>query len=444
MAYFVVLLLVLMLGFLIAGSYRWWSEHAELLEYRRQPVVVRPTPTLPEVDRLIRALIEAIPRPVLVTTADRVILDANRAALDLVGGTWDNVKGRVLATVIQNYETTRMLMDAATSGVAQEHTISRMLNGETWHVTVKPLSLKSDANSISHLLLFIDDETRLRYLETVRRDFVASVSHELRTPLASVKLLAETLDEAVVADPATARMMAERITREVDHLTSLVDDLLDLSRIESGRIHLELEPTDLGGVMEVATDRMRPLAEERGIQINVQISDTFPPAQADGERIGQVFVNLIHNAIKFTPAGGTITLSAKVATLRQVQQWVAQSRTTSSVPGPVAGDTPVIVVQVTDTGIGIVEEDLPRIFERFFKAKDLQMRGPAQRDAIARPGHHGGTGLGLAIARHIIEAQNGQIWAESTLGRGSTFAFSLPLASQDALTPASSLATTRG
>ena len=175
---------------------------------------------------------------------------------------------------------------------------------------------------------------------------------------------------------------------------------------------------------------MRQLAEERGISICAQVPETIPEVQIDSERIGQVLVNLIHNAIKFTPAGGAITLSAECSTTDAVRRDLLAAPAMGTIPSTQSNE-PVVVVHVGDSGIGIVEEDLPRIFERFFKARDLQLRGTQSRDiSQRRPGTHGGTGLGLAIARHIVEAQNGQIWAVSHLGRGSTFSFSLPLASR--------------
>jgi two-component system phosphate regulon sensor histidine kinase PhoR len=416
-----------------ASGVAWW-------EYRARAALVQSLSAAPavrqpagEMDRLLRTLIEAIPRPVFLATVDRSILYANHAALYLVEMPRERVIGQVLAKVIHDYETTQMMIAAATTGAAQEHTISRTADRATWHVLVQPLSLpttttNANTNGVTHLLLFIDDETQLRYLETVRKDFVASVSHELRTPLASVKLMAETLADAVQNDPATARMMSTRVTDEIDHLTELVDDLLELSRIESGRIKLELEPTDIAGVLEVFAERMLPLAEERHITIQVDTPADLPEVQGDSERIGQVLINLMHNAIKFTPDGGQITLTAGLMQVGERQLALAA-------PGnphvATACPEPMILVQVRDTGVGIAEDDLPRVFERFFKARDLPVREEIrQRRTGASPGHYGGTGLGLAIARYIVEAHHGQIWAESQLGRGSVFSFTLPLATQ--------------
>jgi two-component system, OmpR family, phosphate regulon sensor histidine kinase PhoR len=429
----IVLIFALALLFSLPAWWYIWNMHWRASDAVEGVAYVSAHARVHDIEHLIRSLIETIPRPVFLTNADRVILDLNRAALYMVALPRERVVGRVLATVIQDYTTTQMMIAAATTGALQEHTVQRTANNETWHVTVQPLSLPgSDANKeksggISHLLLLIDDETQLRYLETVRKDFVASVSHELRTPLASVKLLTEMLIDTVNEDTVMASNTANRIIVEVDHLTELVDDLLELSRIESGRINLELEPTDIDGVLEVAADRLMPLATEHDINIEVSLAHDLPEVQADSVRIEQVLVNLIHNAIKFTGPGGVITLSAQrsmnaeaVAAIKSRDQLLAQTLNC---------ETPVVVVRVSDTGVGIGPDDLPRVFERFFKAKEMP------KPAINGSGVHSvgkynptGTGLGLAIARHIVEAHHGQIWVESHLGRGSTFSFTLPLA----------------
>jgi len=382
-----------------------------------------------KIERIIRNLIEAVPRPIIVMNPDRVIVDANRAALYMVALPRERVIGRVLAAIVQDYETTEMLIAAAETGAPQEHTIKRTANDETWHVSVQPLHLPNPlqqasvpATGVSHLLLFIDDETQLRYLETVRKDFVASVSHELRTPLASVKLLAETLVDTIATDVATSMRMSDRIIVEVDRLTELVDDLLELSRIENGRINLELEPTDVSGIIEVAAERMSALAKERQIQLETNIIGNLPEVQADGERIEQVLINLIHNAVKFTPEGGKIILSAECGMNDEARK--SLMKRDPAMAHTLDQHESVVIIRVHDTGIGITDEDLPRVFERFFKARELPTRGKHTENAR----NEKGTGLGLAISRYIIEAHRGNIWAESQLGRSSTFSFTLPLA----------------
>ena len=240
-------------------------------------------------------------------------------------------------------------------------------------------------------LVLLQDLTELRRLETVRRDFISNISHELRTPIASLKAIAETLHDGAIDDAAVAREFLHKINTETDRLAQMVNELVELSRIESDEVSLKLEPADLGAVVKQTAERLRAQAERGGVSLELDISPALGKAQADKERVEQVLVNLVHNAIKFTPPDGRITISAKAE-----------------------GDN--ILVSVGDTGVGIPADDLPRIFERFYKADK------------ARAG--GGTGLGLAIAKHIIEAHGGRIWAESVEGKGSTFTFTLPAAAE--------------
>jgi two-component system phosphate regulon sensor histidine kinase PhoR len=240
----------------------------------------------------------------------------------------------------------------------------------------------------STLLLF-QDITHQRQIEAMRRDFISNVSHELRTPLAALKAIAETLQDGALDDPPAAQRFLERMETEVEALNLMVSELLELSRIESGRVPLERVPTRPGDVITLAYERLCLQAERAQLQLDVECPENLPSVMADSTRLQQVAVNLLHNAIKFTPEGGKVTIGA-------------------------AAEDQAVRFYVRDTGIGISSDDLPRIFERFYKADQ------------ARSG--GGTGLGLAIARHLVEAHGGRIWAESELGKGSTFSFTIPLA----------------
>jgi two-component system phosphate regulon sensor histidine kinase PhoR len=388
-------------------------------------------------EQLFAGMLDAIPRPVFVTSRDRVILQANRAAMELARLPRHQVVGRIVATVIQDYDITSMLMDSAKTGQSQERAIQRVVTGQTWRAVVTPLRLGASGgifalenteeapkaarrapadSSPTHLVLTIEDLTRLRHLETVRRDFVANVSHELRTPLSSVKLMAETLQTAIKRDPEAARVFAQRIEAEVDSLTQLVNELLELSRIESGRAPLRLTPTDMREVVAETVERAKSLAEHQGVRLQLAWEEAegpgaepLPLALADGPRIGQVLLNLIHNAVKFTSKGGTITVGVEHA----------------------PDEENMLVLWVRDTGVGISEEDLPRIFERFYKVDRARTRGMPDPQANVS----GGTGLGLAIARHLVETHDGRIWAESKQGRGSTFYFTLPIAGATAEQP---------
>jgi two-component system phosphate regulon sensor histidine kinase PhoR len=269
---------------------------------------------------------------------------------------------------------------------------------------------------------------------------VANVSHELRTPLASVKLLVETLQSD--PPPAIAERMLNQMAQEVDAVTQLVDELHELSQIESGRVALQLAPTALAPVVQRAIERIRPQAERKTLRVRAEVPDRLPPVLMDAGRIGQVLLNLLHNAIKFTPSGGCITIRALVfaiapelpktgylerrvdsaqlndATRERRQRPTAtsqQNRPTLNIPQPL-GSGDWMLITVADTGVGIPRAELPRIFERFYKVDRARTRNA------------GGTGLGLAIAKHLIEGHGGHIWALSEEGNGSTFYFVLPLA----------------
>ncbi|HEU0297262.1 MAG TPA: ATP-binding protein, partial [Anaerolineales bacterium] len=236
-------------------------------------------------------------------------------------------------------------------------------------------------------LLLVQDLTRIRRLETVRRDFVSNLSHELRTPLASLKALTETLQDGALDDPPAARQFIGQIQVEVDALTQMVTELLELSRIESGRLALDLQPVAPFDLLDSACRRMQLQAERAGLTLRVECTQDLPKIKIDSQRVEQLLVNLIHNAVKFTHAGGEVVLGAEAG--------IGEVR-----------------FAVRDTGIGIPAEDVPRIFERFYRV-DKSRTGS-------------GTGLGLSIAKHIVEAHGGRIWAESTEGKGSTFYFTIP------------------
>ncbi|MGC8826619.1 MAG: sensor histidine kinase [Anaerolineae bacterium] len=242
-------------------------------------------------------------------------------------------------------------------------------------------------------LIMVQDVSQARRIEAMRRDFISNVSHELRTPLASVKALVETLREGALEDPSAARHFLERIEIEVDSLTQMVQELLELARLESGRVTLDLQTVDLAAVIAPAVDRLLPQAQRAGVHIILDVPTNLPRVQVDPSLFRQVIANLVHNAIKFTSGGGEIRITAH-ASERE------------------------ITVAVSDTGIGIPREDLPRIFERFYKAD--------------RSRASGGTGLGLAIAKHVVLSHGGRIWAESQEGRGSTFYFTIPLSAPSA------------
>jgi two-component system, OmpR family, phosphate regulon sensor histidine kinase PhoR len=243
--------------------------------------------------------------------------------------------------------------------------------------------------------LVLDDVSELRRLQRIRAEFIDNLSHELRTPLTTVSLLAETLQrEAEAVGDAIPAKMRDRIGKievETGHLVQMVSELLDLSRIESGgTLHLT-DGVDMGRLAADAAERLRLFAERQGVTLIVDAPVELPRVRGDASRLGQVVVNLVHNAVKFSPDGGDVTV-----------------RTFAR------GDE--VVTAVEDHGIGVPAAARDRIFERFYKVDRARLRAEAG----------GGTGLGLAIARHVVEQHGGRIWVESEEGTGATFAFALP------------------
>lgn len=339
------------------------------------------------------ALLQNMSDGIISADAEGRIINLNEAAQRILGlPPGVAAEGRTLMQVVRDYEINNLVRQ--TLHDAQERVQVLDLGSGRPHVQVKATLVRDQ--DTSNVLVVLQDLTEIMRLERIRRDFVANISHELRTPLASVKLMVETLQNVIEDDPSAAQEFLPRIDTEIDGLTQLVRELLELSRIESGQIKLSMKSVDIRKQVEQAAERMRPQAARRGLEVvvNTPEDDALPNTLVDPDRMQQVLINLIHNAIKFTPVGGKIIMS--------VDRYQAAR----------AGDR--LLVQVRDTGVGIPPDDIGRIFERFYKVDK------------ARTGNEAGTGLGLAIAKHIIQAHNGEIWAESQYGSGSIFSFTIP------------------
>jgi two-component system phosphate regulon sensor histidine kinase PhoR len=319
---------------------------------------------------------------IFIVDSDSRITTMNKAAERIFQISEEKAKGRTFIEVVRDHELNKVLQSCQSTKKQQTSFVELKPKKQFLGIASTPLSKEANC------LILIQDLTELRRLETVRQDFISNISHELRTPIASVKALAETLSEGAIEDPSIAKDFLNRINAEADKLAQMVQELGDLSRIESGESPLVKKPLNIAQPIEHAIERLRTQAERSGLVLETNIPSGLPQVLADESRVEQVLVNIIHNAIKFTPAGGRIKVSAEVKENN-------------------------LVVSVADTGIGIPADDLPRIFERFYKADKSRASG--------------GTGLGLAIAKHIVEAHGGRIWAESVEGKGSTFKFALPL-----------------
>ncbi|MFQ6015166.1 MAG: GAF domain-containing protein [Anaerolineae bacterium] len=252
--------------------------------------------------------------------------------------------------------------------------------------------VKDLAGEIIGQVKVVHDITRERELDQMKSDFLSTVSHELRTPLFSIQGFVKLLKDGKVPDTATQQEFLTIVNEQVEHLTRLVNDLLDLSRLDTGRpLKIEKQLVTMDGIVEGAVAKLRPMAQEKGISLAAGIAPTLPPVEADPQRLEQVITNLVENGIKFTPEQGEVEVTVKVKEME-------------------------LLIQVRDTGIGIPPDALPRVFDRFYQVDHSTTR------------RAGGTGLGLHITKEIVEAHGGRIWAESTPGEGSTFSFTLPLA----------------
>ena len=363
-------------------------------EQLRQQVVGLQT----ERERLA-TILEHMADGVLITDASGRVQLLNPAASRMLNTSPAEALGASFAQVVRHYRIIEVWQQCRQTGEQQVAAIEVAPAGKEpaglfLQMEVTPLFDSPPAVNAQSLLVIFQNLTPVRRLETVRRDFISNISHELRTPLASLKAVVETLRDGAVEDPPAAVRFLDLADRELDALTQMVEELLELSRIESGRVPLRLAPTAVAAVVAPVVERLRPQAERAELALTVNVPADLPLVLIDGPRVQQVLGNLLHNAIKFTPAGGTIAIDAREA-------------------------DGALLVRVTDDGVGIPAGDLPRIFERFYKADR------------ARSG--GGTGLGLAIARHIVQAHGGQIWARSKEGEGSRFYFTLPVVESEPL-----------
>ncbi len=337
-------------------------------------------------------LIQLIGIGIVRVADDRRIELANAAAHAFLDRPAGSLRGLTL---------TGAFLDARIEAIVESARETGSASGE---VRLRPdgavLVVRARRSPVRGLWLVLEDVSELRRLQQIRAEFIENLSHELRTPLTTVSLLAETLtreaDAAGDAIPAKMRDRIGKIEVETGHLVQMVNELLDLSRIETGVAPVLLDDVDLARIATATTERLRLFAERQGVTLTTDVPEAVPMVRGDESRLGQVLVNLLHNAVKFSPDGGDVTVSV---------------RTYGS----------DVLTSVADHGVGVPKAAQARIFERFYKVDRARARGGA-----------GGTGLGLAIARHVIEQHGGRIWVESEEGVGSTFSFALPIPTDQA------------
>lgn len=417
--YFLLFALILALAISAWVTFRYFSVRRQLREYNRllrqvadgKASVLALPPNVKELEDLsnvtkalvtslntqlsgiesnrarLAAVLDQMTDGVLIASAEGRIQFANPAAEKLFG---KGLVERSVTETLRNHQLIQAWQRCQERGEMQVETAEITGRRHFLQLIVIP-----DQHAPGGSLLVVQDLTRIRRLETIRRDFISNISHELRTPLASLKALTETLQDGALSDPEAAPRFIGRIATEVDALTQMAQELLDLSRIESEQVELERRPVSPLSLLASAAERMRMQAERAGLSIDVECPPDLPKINADEPRIEQVLVNLIHNAVKFTPPGGNVLLEADILPVEE------------------AGGG-FVRFAVRDSGVGIPADDIPRIFERFFR--------------VDRSRAGGGTGLGLSISRHLVELHGGEIWVESREGEGSSFYFTLPYA----------------
>lgn len=335
---------------------------------------------------VLRAVIDGMREGVWITSEDGTVLEHNNALKELLY-TGQQIVGQRPVELLRSAD-----LQAAVERACREGLASNLeLNVEG----VKPVVLSVHVSPLGRELggsaAVFFDVSELRRLEKVRKDFVANVSHELRTPITAIRGYSETLQAGALKDPENAPKMVDIIHRQSERLSELVEDLLELSRLESRQIQLAEKPVDLAEAAQRALEAVRPKARDRGTQLEAAI----PPGAAvlgDQRAVEQIILNLVDNAVKYTPPNGNV--------------WVSAHLTDGTVE-----------LRVRDDGPGIEPRHLPRIFERFYRVDKGRSRDM------------GGTGLGLSIVKHLATAMKGDVRVESGLRGGSTFFVQLPVAS---------------
>jgi len=326
---------------------------------------------------------------VMVVDTEGTILLMNQALKDFLRITGDPL-GKKPLEVIRNIEIQEMVDNTLNYKHGLVSGEISILLPEEKVLLVHATPIKKDADIQGAVLVF-HDVTNLRRLEKIRQDFVANVSHELRTPISSIKGYAETLLEGALKDKENAKDFLKIILSDSNRLASLLDDLLNLSKIESGKLVMETKSYKLLPLAEKVVSSLKGQIENKSIAITINIPKDLPDIFVDETRIKQVLLNLIDNAIKYNRPNGEISITAF-----EINNFIK--------------------VDITDTGIGISDKDLPRLFERFYRVDKARSR------------ELGGTGLGLSIVKHIIQAHNGEVSVQSVEGQSSTFSFTIPKA----------------
>jgi two-component system phosphate regulon sensor histidine kinase PhoR len=328
---------------------------------------------------------------VLILNRDGRIETQNQGMKAILGDRYGDIVGKTPLEAFRNLNLQKALDRYGSIGKAVSQEIE-LGEEEPAVLDVSITPVRGYAQDEEKTMLVFHDVTRLKRLERMRVDFVANVTHEIKTPLTAILGFVETLQEGAIEDRETAKKFLSTIARHAERLNRLVEDLLTISNTELGEMNFSFESVTLSGVAQSVLHMIEPKAREKKIEIISEIPEELPLIRADRDRLSQILINVLDNAVKFTPEGGKVTVSAAPAADQEV------------------------VVRIADTGIGIPRDEVSRLGERFYRVDKTRSR------------ELGGTGLGLSIVKHLMTAHKGRMEIESQLGRGTVISLYFPVA----------------
>jgi len=391
----------------------WDEDEVGALERGLQQLVSRhyeQTRALQSEGKKLAAVLQSMAEGVVVVDPAGNVVLCNRTAQELFGlPATQDWRGKPLQAFSRHPLLQELLREVANRRPS-DPPVTREIEIEgkgQRYLSVSAMQVSEDGTTVSGYVLVFHDLTQLKRLESVRADFVANVSHELRTPLTAIKGYAETLLNGALKDPDAAVRFLTIIDRHSERLSRLIDDLLTLSNLESGAVELRHDEIALAELISEVFEVVKDKAERGGIKLMQELPPELPLLLGDSDRLQQVLLNLIDNAIKYTPASGTVTVTAKIV----------HGPHGSEIDAELEGEW--LEVMVADTGCGIPESEIPRLTQRFYRVDKARSR------------ELGGTGLGLAIVKHIIQAHGGSLRIESQINQGTTVHILLPLTAPD-------------